>query len=130
MKSVVKKTCLAGFAAAGALVAANALAVETVPQVRGGTIGYVVTDAHWGGFQSPEGKEECPNGINKMGPREQFKADHPDGGTLAETALKREGESWFPQNYKEKFPFNEATGKTAIGLNLVFGLPQIGRAHV
>jgi len=118
MKRILKKSCLAGFAAAGAFVASNVSAVETVPQIQHGTIGFVVTEAHWGAHQSPDGKEECPDGINKMGPREQFKADYPNGGTLEATALKREGESWFPQDYKEKFPFSEAKGKTAVGLNL------------
>ena len=123
MKQGLAKGCFATLAAVGALFAGCAMAAETnapaaPATVKNGTIGYVVTEAYWAVYQSPDGKEECPDGINKLGPREQFKADYPDGGTLVDTALKRESESWFPQEYKEHFPFHEAAGKIAIGLNL------------
>ena len=108
------------FAAAGALMSGAAMAADPAlpATVKNGTIGYVITEAHWGVYQSPGGKEECPDGINKMGPREQFSAQFPNGGTLADTALKREGQSWFPQDYEDKFPFKEAKGTIAIGMNL------------
>lgn len=120
MKGVLAKACFGTFATAGALYAggASAAAINAPAPLTNGTIGYVITEAHWGVYQSAEGKEECPDGINKMGPREQFSAEFPNGGRLVDTALKRESASWFPQDYQEKFPFKEAKGKIALGLNL------------
>src|ERR1700755_173598 len=65
----------------------------------GGRIGYVLTnEVSWGIRETPDHKEECPNGFN-IGPREQFAEEFPKDGkkrTLAETQLKREAEIWAP----------------------------------
>src|ERR1700743_2946695 len=59
----------------------------------GGGIGYVLTnEVSWGVRETPDHKEECPNGFN-IGPREQFAKEFPKDGkkrTLVETQLKRE----------------------------------------
>jgi hypothetical protein len=89
------------------------------------TIGYVLTNKYWAVYQTPDGKAECPQGLND-GPREQFKALFPNDGktrTLAETQLARESDVWFPADQepstaKGPLPYKFATGKTAIGLNL------------
>ena len=94
---------------------------ESASVVRGGTIGYVLTDYHWAVYQTKDGKSECPTGMND-GPREQFKILFPgDDGkqlTLTQTQLARESAVWHPDLTPEPYPFKEATGKFAIGLNL------------
>lgn len=86
----------------------------------GGRIGYVLWhEVSWGIRETPN-KEECPNGFN-IGPREQFAALFPKDGkkrTLLETQLKREAEIWMPDTSPDPFPFYEATGKYALGVNL------------
>lgn len=85
-----------------------------------GRIAYALVSLHWATFQSEDGKRECPDGFND-GPREQFKQLFPDDGsarTLAETRLRREIEGWFPTPAAEPFVFHEATGATALGLDL------------
>ncbi len=84
------------------------------------TIGYVMTHTYWAIHQTEGAKIECPNGFND-GPREQFKILYPDNGQkqmLLDTQLEREGEIWFPSKDDEPYPFYEAQGTTAIGLNL------------
>jgi len=87
----------------------------------GGRIGYVLTnEVSWGVRETADHKEECPDGFN-IGPREQFSELYPKDGkkrTLAETQLKREAEVWAPDTTPDKFPFHEATGKYALGINL------------
>lgn len=90
--------------------------------LRAGTIGYVLTAKNVAIWQSPDGKVECPQGLND-GPREQFKTLYPpDAGVrykFAETQLEREGQIWNPTTEPEpKLHFKEAQGTTAIGLNL------------
>jgi hypothetical protein len=83
------------------------------------TIGYVMTNKVWAVYQTADGKAECPDGLND-GPREQFKLLFPDDGkkrSLAETALAREAEVWFPSE-QEPLPFHDAVGKIGVGLNL------------
>jgi hypothetical protein len=86
----------------------------------GGRIGYVLWhEVSWGLRETPT-KEECPNGFN-IGPREQFAALFPNDGkkrTLVETQLKREAAIWMPDTSPDTFPFYEATGKYAIGMDL------------
>ncbi|NKF22325.1 hypothetical protein [Solimonas marina] len=86
----------------------------------GGRIGYVLWDeVSWGLRETPD-KQECPHGFN-IGPREQFSEEFPKDGkkrTLAETQLKREAAIWDPDTTPDEFPFYEATGKYAIGVNL------------
>ena len=89
------------------------------------TIGYVLTNKAWAVYQTPDGKVECPTGLND-GPREQFKVLYPEDGkkrTLAETQFAREADTWFPgpnEPMTDKGPlqFKEAVGKIAVGLNL------------
>ena len=74
-------------------------------------------------WQSPDGKVECPKGIND-GPREQFKSCYPEKRAFttssSNTQLEREGQIWNPDDRArvDKLPFKEAQGTTAIGLNL------------
>jgi len=91
------------------------------PGVRDRTIGYVLINRKWSVTQSPDGKLECPNGLND-GNREQFTVLYPTDGPkkplLAESQLEREGQIWHPQNTEEQFVFHEAGGKIADGLDL------------
>lgn len=85
------------------------------------SIGFLITDEVWGVYQTPEAKVECPDGLNQWGPREQFKALFPEDGTkrtLAEGQLAREAASWFPTLEPDRFPFREAQGKIAYGIDL------------
>ena len=104
---------------AGLMGGAAALGADaTAPP--GGTIAYVLTDLHWAIWQSPDGKTECPQGYNE-GNREQFKQLFPSDGqtrTLLDTQLRREIDGWYPTTLPDQFPFHEAGGPTAIGLNL------------
>lgn len=109
--------------ASGALVLLNcpgtAMGAGSVPANR--SIGYVIDDFEWALYESEGAKSECPNGLNKMGPREQFKALFPEGGakkSVIETQLAYESEVWWPQGKIEPFPFYEASGKVVPGLNL------------
>ena len=107
------------FAAVTAFAGA-ASADDSASVLRGGTIGYVMTDYHWAVYQTKDGKAECPAGFND-GPREQFKMLFPDDAkprTLQETQLARESAVWHPSVTPEPFDFKEATGKYAIGMNL------------
>jgi len=89
--------------------------------IKNRSIGYVLTNKAYAVWQSPDGKVECPTGLND-GPREQFKTLYPENGThykFVETQLEREGQVWLPTTTPEpKLPFKEAQGTTAIGLNL------------
>ena len=60
-----------------------------------GTIGYVMTNLFWSVYQTPDAKDECPNGFND-GPREQFEILFPAGQkrTVVDTQLKQEIETW------------------------------------
>lgn len=90
--------------------------------IRDRTIGYVLTAKNVAIWQSPDGKVECPEGLND-GPREQFKTLYPEGSGVhykfLDTQLEREGEIWNPTTEPEaKLDFKEAQGTTAIGMNL------------
>src|SRR5579862_3284268 len=88
-------------------------------------IGYVLTNKYWAVYATPDGKTECPDGLND-GPREQFTKLFPGDGktrTLAQTQLAREADTWFPARQEpttEQGPlsYRYAEGKIAIGLNL------------
>lgn len=87
---------------------------------KGGTIAYVLTDLHWAIYESSDGKTECPDGFNE-GNREQFKKLFPQDGqhrTLEQTQLRREIDGWYPTTAPDLFPFHEAVGPTAYGMNL------------
>lgn len=87
-----------------------------------GTIGYVLTDLYWAMYQTPEGQDECANGFNKEGPREQYAILFPDNGeqrTVVETQLKLEKETWYPATAPDySFSWHKVTGSVARGLNL------------
>ena len=83
------------------------------------SIGYALTGARWALLQTPDGKTECPTGYNE-GPREQFKALYPNGGTVEQTQLERESIARYPNdsNKQAGFTYHEATGERSLGLNL------------
>lgn len=85
------------------------------------SIGYVITDIRWAVYETQDGKDECPQGLAELGPREQYKLKFPDDGTkrkFADTALAHEMEIWWPTTAPDRFPYREAAGKTSLGLNL------------
>ena len=84
-----------------------------------GKIGYVMTNLFWSVYQTPDSKEECPNGFND-GPREQFEILFPDPGTrtVIDTQLKQEIETWHPTAEPDPLPFYEVEGGLSFGLNL------------
>src|SRR5438874_12153269 len=102
------------------LIAATALlagaGVAHADGVKDRTIGYVLTNKAWAVYQTPDGKTECPKGLND-GPREQFTKLFPNDGkkrTLLETQLAREADVWFttehePATDNGQLPFLEAT---------------------
>jgi hypothetical protein len=117
----LSKMGLAGIAASATALlawsASPARADEFVPP--GGTIAYVLTSLHWATYQK-DVKAECPHGMNP-GPRDEFKALFPNDGkgmTLLETQLRREIDNWYPTTAPEPFPFSEAGGPIALGMNL------------
>ena len=115
------KVALAGVMSALALGTGGAAsAADAAAVIKNRSIGYVLADRRWSVLQSAEGKTECPDGFN-LGPREQFKLLFPEDGTkrtMKETVLARECEVWHPSLTKEPYPFFEAKGPLAIGLNL------------
>jgi hypothetical protein len=116
----LKRVAVAGTVFAFLATGSAALAADgTAPRNR--EIGYVINDFEWALHQTEGAKTECPNGLNKLGPREQFKALYPENGaakTIVDTQLAYESEVWWPSNKIEAFPFYEAQGKVAIGLDL------------
>ncbi len=119
--STVARVAIAGivFAAWGCASAAIAASDVAPP---GRAIGYVVTTIAPAVYETTDAKVECPNGLNKLGPREQFKILFPEDGSkkwkVIDSQLVRESEVWFPSMVPDQFPFIEAIGKTAIGLDL------------
>lgn len=86
----------------------------------GRTIAYAVTEIKWAIYETKD-KTECPNGLNKVGPREAFKLRFPDDGkprTLIETQLTEAAGVWWPMTATNDFPIPEAAGKVAYGVNL------------
>ena len=106
---------LAMFGGSGAFAAGE----DTAPPGR--RIAYAFTDIIWSIYESKDAKEECPEGVQALGPREQFKQQFPDDGTkrkFVDTQLAREAEIWWPNTNPDRFAYREAGGKHAIGLNL------------
>jgi hypothetical protein len=102
------------------LIAGPASADDAAVAPKDGTIGYALTSLRWAIYQSPDGKAECPDGMNE-GPREQFKTLFPDDGTkrtVVDTQLKRESAGWLPTTEPEPFTYHEATGRISLGMNL------------
>lgn len=98
-----------------------AAAAEADWAPRDGRIGYAVWhEVSWGVRETPDHKEECPNGFN-IGPREQFTELFPKDGktrSLTETQLMREAAIWDPDTTPDEFEFHEATGRYALGVDL------------
>ncbi|MGE3475991.1 MAG: hypothetical protein AB7H70_09305 [Rhodospirillaceae bacterium] len=120
MKSM--KVWSIGSAGAAMLLASSAMtpsAAETlnIPGLQNGTIGFVLTSSAWGLYQTPDGKAECPEGFNE-GPREQFKALYPNGGTVEGTQLERESASRYPMDKEDNFAYRDVKGVVGIGMNL------------
>lgn len=88
-----------------------------IPGLQNGTIGFALVGARWGIYQTDDGAAECPDGFNE-GPREQFKALYPEGGTVEGTQLERESASRYPMDKDDTFSYREVKGKVAIGLDL------------
>ncbi len=105
-------------AALGAASFSPVAKADEASPLRDGRIGFVVAVAHWSVYQTPDGKKECPQGINGNGPREIFKTLYPDGGTMEETMLVRQGLNAFPADHAAQFPYLETQGNIAIGVNL------------
>lgn len=84
-----------------------------------GRIGYVMTNLFWSVYQTPDAKQECPDGFND-GPREQFEILFPDveQRTVVDTQLKQEIETWHPTDEPDPLPFHEVQGPYSYGLNL------------
>ena len=79
-------TAPATAAPAAPATAVPAPAAEPLPPPPDGTIAYVLTDLHWGVFESADGKTECPHGYNE-GNREHFKTLFPQDGRQRRPAL-------------------------------------------
>src|SRR5579862_88576 len=100
--------------------AAETAAPRAPTSLKDREIAYVLVNEYWAVYETPDGKEECPQGLND-GAREQFKQLFPENGTkytLRDSAMAREAATWFPTTDKDQFEFREASGKYAYGLNL------------
>jgi hypothetical protein len=122
MKKTTHFAAALGFAmfASGAALAAAASDTPPAAPVNG-VIGYILTDEVWAVHQTPEGKQECPEGLNAWGPREQFKKLFVDDGkkrTLQEAQLLWESKIWHPEVGEDPFPFRAPVGNISYGLNL------------
>ena len=103
----------------GGAAAAFAAGDDTAPAGR--TIAYAWTDNRWAVYETKDGKAECPEGVVQLGPREQYKLQFPEDGTkrkIVDTVLVREKDVFFPNAEPDRFPFHEAGGKIAIGIDL------------
>ncbi len=119
MKRIIKSIGGASLVAGAVLTGGASVADETAPE--NGTIGYIVTDLEWATYLTKDNKEECADGLNPWGPREQFKVLYPDGTprTAKDTHLAFEIAGWFPDaDTPDKFPYYEVTGKKSYGFNL------------
>jgi len=106
---------------AAAPAAENAATGNLPPVVKDGKIAYVLTHRQWAVQMTEDGKQECANGLN-VGSRENFAKLFPKDGppaTVVESQLMREAMQFLPEpGDSDPFPFIEATGKVAYGLNL------------
>lgn len=100
------------------LALSGAAFTEEASGIKDHRIGYVTTDLHWSVYQSDDLNADCPDGLNGNGPRENFKALYPGGGTVESTQLRREALRVYPADQPAQFPYILAKGRTAIGLNL------------
>ena len=103
-----------------ALLVAGSVCAASENAAAGTTIAYALTNLHWALYQTPDGKAECAEGFNE-GNREQFKKRFPETAarrSLQATQLQWEIDSWYPTTADDGFRFLEASGPTALGLNL------------
>ncbi len=117
MRAIMAALLLASLHATTAAAASDP---ATAMYLKNGTIAYALTSLRWATYLKPDGRVECPDGVND-GPREQFTALFPDNGqprALAETQLRREIQNWFPTTRQDYFPFREAGGPQALGVDL------------
>ncbi len=120
MKDRLPRIMLAFVVSATALSASAVVADDGTPVApRDGAIGYVMTNLFWSVYQTPDAKEECPEGFND-GPREQFEVLFPDieKRTVVDTQLQQEIETWHPTAEPDSLPFHEVRGPFSYGLNL------------
>ena len=110
--------CVALTAMGAAAGFGSAAKADDTSPIKDRRIGFVESAIHFAVYQTPDGKQECPQGLNPMGPREIFKALWPNGGTMEGTILAREGLNAFPTDHGAQFPYIETSSKIAIGLNL------------
>lgn len=119
MKMYVSVAQAAACAFAAGMAFASAASADEALQ--DGKIGFAMTHKNWAIYQTPDGKAECPNGLND-GPREQFDKLYPRDKkhTYIGTQLERESEVWVPEKTPEThgLPFYEPQGKIGIGLDL------------
>ena len=115
-KAMFTRMLLAGFALA-TFTSGIAWSDDSAPTDR--SIAYAIYDIQWSLYQTKETKDECPSGLAQLGPREQFKAKFSGvNQKLTDTQLVYESDIWFPSEQSDQFPFREAGGKIAIGLDL------------
>lgn len=117
------RLCLMAGAAAIALCGSGSFVraegSDTAPPNR--SIAYTFYDLRWAIHETKDTKEECPDGLAIVGPREYFKLKFPEDGTKRtqkETELAMEGEVFWPNTDPDTTHFRLAGGKTAPGLNL------------
>ncbi len=122
--SLILKRALLATAVAGVLgTSVPAAAVSPGEQaLKNRAISYVMTDSQWAVYQTPGGKDECPNGLSKWGPRERFKEMFPDRTpgkySLKDTQIALEGSIWNPDTSPDTFEYILAGGTTSYGANL------------
>jgi hypothetical protein len=121
----LKRALLVTGLSATTMLGASFAAVAASPgeeALKSRSIAYVMTDNQWAVYQTPDGKEECPQGFSKWGPRERFKAMFPqDGGqkySLNETQIALEGSIWNPTAGPDNFDYVVASGTVSYGMNL------------
>jgi hypothetical protein len=114
---ITSRAVCAALLMSGAASGASLAEEPAVVGLKDRTIGFALVGARWGIHQTPEGKAECPDGFNE-GPREQFKALYPNGGTVEGTQLERESASRYPMDKDDNFAYREVKGNVAIGLDL------------
>jgi hypothetical protein len=118
MKRLSKKALLASLCAALAVTASAQAQEAADPLLKDHRIGYVAAEAHWAVYQSDNVKNDCPKGFDTHGPRENFAALYPNGGSVAGTQLAREALRSFPEDHKAQFPYVYRDGKISYGMNL------------
>lgn len=115
LKSALLTTAFLALASIGAVHDAQA---DDTAVLRDRRIAYVTTAMHWSHYQTKNLNVDCPQGLNAHGPRENFKALYPNGGTVEQTQEAREALRQFPEDHKAQFPYILGKSKITIGLNL------------